>query len=425
MFKLLLRIILLCLCVGLLYRLFIIAPGIPISVMTRAIVTENQLLEVVESNPKHAFGHHRLAELALIQNDDEMAEHHALATLLNNPANGMAMMILMQLSEKDNKPLAYEAVKLGSNLWPAHDRLQWSVAAYWARQNDLYRAMDAWNVVLSQEPEKEFYLESTAALRIFPIFETLVNNKKARVVFDEYILQRPRWWMEFFKYLQSQPNNYNVVNYLYNKMGESRPHSQKNVDDFIGYLAAEGRWNRAFKLWKRQYVDYKAGMSGMINNGSFEANHFNDLFSWNITNYNKVRVRIDKLSVEDGAHSLKVSLNDWTDSYWGYIWQLFVLPEGRYRLQFKARASLDSVRGLKWRLECKGSADAKTQPHVLSVSKEVIDSPEWKSFSMTFKVPRNKSCKAQKLYLITAGSSTADQRVRGDVWFDSFSLSRY
>jgi len=407
-------------CVAVLYRLSIIYPSIPVSAMTRFPLSEEQLLAVVASNPNHAFAHQRLSEL-YVNSDDQLAEQHAVATLLNNPANGMAMMTLMQLAEAKNPSVAYQALQLGERLWPSHDYLHWHVANYWVRQDRLEKAMTAWDIVLQQESSKEFFSESLAARLVFPIFERLAKNKTTRLLFDDYMISRPYWWGVFYKHLQSQRGNYQVVNYFYNKMGEYRPRTKDEVDEYLDYLAMEGRWHKANQLWKSQYIDYKVGVKGLINNGGFESNSFNDLFNWNITEHQNVHTILDSYSFVEGKHSLKISLTGWISTYWGHVWQLFVLPQGRYQLKFKARASIDSVRGFKWRIACHG--DAKKE-RLLAVSQEVNDSKDWKDYTMTFNIPNTKACQSQKLYLITAGSNKANQQVRGDVWFDAFSLRR-
>lgn len=391
--------------------------------MTRTALTESQLLSVVESNPQHAFAHQQLSQISLNNKQFKNAEHHAVMTLLNNPANGMAMMVLTELSErKKDDSLAYQSVQLGERLWPAHDQVQWLIANYWVRKNRLYKAMSAWNIVLMQEPAKENFQDTPAARFIFPIFERLAKNTTTRRLFDDYLIARPYWWMEFYEYLQEKPTNYQIVNYFYKKMSETRPHTKEIVDDFLAYLTKTGRWNKAYALWKSEYVNYKVGITGLINNGGFESNSFNNLFSWNIANHRNVNVLIDSFSHAEGKNSLKISLNNWISTYWGYVWQVFVLPEGRYQLQFKARASLDSVRGFKWRIDCNNGKNKNQQ--LLAVSQEIRDATQWKSHSIIFKVPRGKACLSQKMYLITAGSDKKSQRVRGDVWFDSFSLRR-
>lgn len=410
----------------LLLRLIMIAPGIPISLLTQPPPENPDLEKAIKANPKHAFAHERLAKLALKKDKIELAKNHALKALTYNPSSGIAMSVLIDVYDKQgNEEKAHQAAQLAAHLWPAHDSSMNQVANYWMKAGHAGKALAAWNVMLIQNPVNEDEPSNWATRKVFPILHALAQHEESSQLFQSLHADPPSWWNDFFRYLTRQDNNFVTVDRFYQQSKLNSNHNEKTHKLYLGYLMKESRWEQAHEEWLSSQDKDAQNMARLIYDGGFEGNVFNNEFSWNITKKDNVQAYLDKFSRANGSYSLRVAFNNWLDDYWGYIQQLLVLKPGDYTLQFQTRANLNAEKGLKWLIYCvKGTDKYKKgiQQHKLASTELLAGSFKWRQEKLDFTIPDDPDCKAQTLFLITAGANSSEKRIRGDIWFDDFEI---
>ncbi len=410
----------------LLVRLFIISEGIPVSILTRPSPDIETLEKVITHNPNHAYAHERLAVLKYHNKQFPLAKQHALKALQNNLSSGMATAILMKVLVHEKKPaLAHQAAQLSAHLWPAHDTSMQLIADHWLQAGYTRKAMSAWNVSLSQDPRKENFSEGMAAQAIFPILNKVAQYAESTQLFQPYHAKPPAWWDEFFQYMVVQPNNLVAVDRFYQQALLNGNASDRNKALYLSNLMQENKWPKAHDVWERGLLKEKQQYTRLIYDGGFESQQLNtaysdDKFSWTAAKKTHVQAYLDKYSRASGSYSLRVAFNSWVDDYWGFVRQLLVLKPGKYTLEYKTRANLNSEKGLRWILYCMKDKQGEKNIVKLGIGQPLSGFFDWKKDQIDFTVPNDASCKAQKLALILAGRKSSEKRVRGDIWFDDF-----
>lgn len=408
----------------LLIHLLNISTGIPVSLLTKPYPELETFLQTVKVNPQHAYAHEQIAWHAYKSNDNETAKKHAITALANNPSDGLAMAILITVYDRENNPeRAREAAQLAAHLWPAHDISMWIVADFWMKNNNVNKAMSAWNIILTQQPQGEKFTSSAAARHLFPLLNTIAQHENSTQLFQPYHAQPPAWWDAFFQFMVEQPNNLEAVERFYQQARLNGHATTANKKRYLSSLIQENQWTKAYKVWKDSLSTEDATLAALIYDGSFEGKYINDDFNWILANMDRVQVYFDTYSRADGNRSLRVAFNTWVDVYWSYIRQYLVLPPGNYTLSFQTRANLDSLKGLKWRLGCyQNREDGKEHITTLADSSAISGDFDWKEERFSFTVPDSPDCEAQKLFLISAGDTLIENRLRGNIWFDNFKI---
>ncbi len=421
--SLLIKVTAVCIGLVLLIRLLSISEGIPVSILTRPEPRLDELMQVIKVNPRHAYAHEQIAWQKYTQGNYDIAKTQALETLANNPSSGMAMSILMMvLDQEKHTGLATQAAQLSAHLWPAHDLSIWLVADFWVKNNNIEKAMKAWNIVLQQQPQGEYFASSRAATRIFPVLNKLAQYENSSQLFQPYHANPPSWWSEFFQYMVKQPNNLEAVERFYQQARLNGNTDKKNRQLYISKLISENHWQKAHDIWEKALPDDKAEFAGLIYDGSFESRYINEEFNWMLTDKNNIQVYFDTYSKKEGLRSLRIAFNTWIDDYWGFIRQYLVLTPGNYSLSFQSRANLESLAGLKWRVDCFKNKETENESMNITSSELLSGDYDWKEGHFNFTVPQRPDCKAQKLYLILAGENSVESRVRGDIWFDDLKI---
>ncbi len=408
----------------LLVRLYSVSVGIPVSILSRPAPDIKTLTKTIKSNPHHGYAHKQIAWLAFQKADYTLAKKHAYKALNNNLTDGLSMTILMAIFDTEKKPeLADQAAQLSAHLWPAHDTTMRLISYHWIQSKDIEKAMSAWNVILNQDPfEEGLFFDGWAAKTIFPILNRIAQIESSTELFQPYHANPPPWWDKFFQYMVKQPKNLTAVDRFYQQTLLNGKASESNNKLYLSNLVNEGQWTKAISVWEKGLAEDYKPHAQLMYDASFETDLVNDYFSWFLTPKSQINVFRDRYSKTDGTYSLHITFKSWVDDYWGWIRQRMVLKPGKYKLEFQTRARLKSHKGLKWRLDCL-TVD-KTKMRNIGESQSITGDFDWVKKQFNFTVPNSASCEAQELYLIPAGNSASENRMRGDIWFDNFKITR-
>lgn len=408
----------------LLIRLFYINEGISVSVLSRKTPSIKALSHVIQLNPHHGYAHNQIAWIEFQRANYEVAKIHAYKALNNNLSDGLAMTMLMSIFDYEkNAEMANQAAQLSAQLWPAHDISMRLIAHHWIQEKNIAKAMSAWNVILNQDPfDEEQFFNGWAAKNLFPILNTIAQVDASKQLFQPYHAMPPSWWNMFFQYISKLPNNIKAVDRFYQQMETNNKVSDKNRKIFLGNLVTENQWPKAHAIWTDGLSDGHKPYTQLIYDGGFETNLLNEYFSWIAAPKTHVNVYTDRYSKFEGNNSLHIEFTSQVDDYWGWVRQILVLKPGKYHIEFQTRARLKSHKGLKWRIGCLKNTKEKIK--TLADSSPITGNFEWKKQEFTFRVPKSKTCKAQNLHLIPAGNNALENRMRGDIWFDDFKITR-
>ena len=413
----------------LLLRFYTIHEGIAVSILSRPSPDKNTLQNVINKNPNHAFAQEQLAWLSYQNEDYKAVKHYASKALQGNLSSGMSLALLMATFDHDNEAeKAHQAAKLSAHLWPSHDISMQMIANHWLKYGDVYKAMSAWNVSLSQSLHEGNFARTMAMQTIFPLLNKIAQHKDSTLIFQPYHASPPLWWEKFFDYLVKQPNNEVAVDRFYQQARLNNSLSKNNSKLYISSLKKANEWSKAHTVWKNTLSEDDKPFAQLIYNGGFEGKPIDqsrmDRFSWSISSKDKIQSYLDRYSHSGGNYSLRIAFNQWVDDYWGYVRQLLVLSPGRYQLKYNTRANLTAVKGVRWIIYCIKDKASEKKIVELGLGRALSGTYDWKSESIDFTVPDSTSCKAQKLALILAGKYPIEKKVRGDIWFDDFVILR-
>lgn len=349
---------------------------------------------------------------ALAERDPAEAESLLQAAIWANPTDAMTYLALAELWQQAGfTAKAAGLMTIADLLGPMRPPVLARSAAFWVKQSRLDLTLARWNVLLRNRPEN--------STRLFPVFLELAANPLTQPFLQPLLAQPPEWWDGFFAYAARTAVQTETVAFLYqnrNRDGALPTVAEQQV--YLSRLWKEERWLEAYLTWLSGLDEPQQSGLGNLYNGNFDLPITNAGFDWRVTSPQGAIVETIETYNARGGKALHVSFNG-ERVHFRHLYQYLYLEPGRYQFQGRVRVdSLQSARGLRWRLRC---VNAKIP--LLAESEPFVGSDDWRSFKTSFTVPE-QGCPLQILRLELDGRAELEFEVQGDVWFDDLSISR-
>ena len=157
--------------------------------------------------------------------------------------------------------------------------------------------------------------------------------------------------------------------------------------------------------------------SGLIYDGGFESDVFNQAFGWRLSRSKNPRIKPDITYGIKGRKALRITIRKQKPVNFKHVSQRLMLSKGSYELSFRYRTdTLKTTKGLTWRIRC-----IEGGKEVLAESLPMLGSNPWTSLVVKFDIP--ESCPVQLLRLEATSRFRHDHFFQGSAWFDDFVLN--
>ena len=344
-----------------------------------------------------------------IQDSPEISKALAFKALSYNHSSGRAAAFLLGLFEKQgNSSDADNIANLASDLWPAHSYTRSKLADYWLKRNRPDKLIHEWNVLLNRK--------GILGLQLFPVMRAFLENDELAPLISPYINQPPSWWNGFFGYLSRNLELERFIQLYQNRIMSEVPLSKLEQNNYINRLIRERLWEEAHSSWFAGLSLNQMSFSGLIYDGGFESNIFNQGFGWNFTKSKFLEIRPNITYGIKGRKALQVNIQKQKPFSFSHVWQRLLLTPGTYSFKGRYRAdTFKANKGLSWRIYCieEGGRLGESQP--------IKGSRSWSALSFDFTV--TETCTIQLLRLESTSAYIHNQSYKGSVWFDSLQIN--
>jgi hypothetical protein len=351
---------------------------------------------------------------SILEKDPAQAKEELQASIRANPANAPAYVALATLYEKQGDlEAAKRAITTAEQMAPQRPDVRSDTAVFWLRHNDIARAIDDWNVVLTFVPE--------AREKLFPPLALAAEDPAAQKAFATLLKQPVAWWPDFFAHVAANAPRLDTVRALYNLQAKTpNDATQDALRAYLDRLQHDGYWTEAYFVWLNNLDDVQIKNVGNLFNGGFEAPISNLGFDWITRPAGYVLVETVPTYGASGTKALHVLFRGPRVAF-KHLGQYLMLSPGAYTLYGRARTDdlevTGSEGGAHWVMYCLGTEDP------VASTDRFAGTDQWRRFSVQFTVPPT-DCPVQMLRLELAGRVALDFQVKGSVWFDDMGVDR-
>jgi len=206
---------------------------------------------------------------------------------------------------------------------------------------------------------------------------------------------------------------------VWDRMGKMHPEKELYIR-YCDFLLSSGHIDKAIKLWDgflKEFEISREKTDNIIWNGDFEKSLEKGCFDWRTGRAEGVRVFIDRGIFRTGEASLTASFNGQTNPDIYIASQIVPVRQGaRYRLLGYMRTeNITTKNGIF--LEIKGH---RCEFNPLR-SEPQVGTNLWKRIELDFSIPNG--CEAVMIGIRRERSQKFDNRISGDVWIDSLSVT--
>jgi tetratricopeptide (TPR) repeat protein len=351
---------------------------------------------------------------SILEKDPIQAKVELEASIRQDPANAPAYIALATLLEKQAHLVeAKRAVDTAVRMAPERVDVRSDAAAFWIRQNDLGKAIENWNVVLTFAPE--------IGRKLFPALTAVADDPAAQKAFATLLKQPVSWWPDFFAHVAANAPRLDTVRALYNLQAKGpNDATQDALRAYLERLQHDGYWTESYFVWLNSLDEVQIKNVGNLFNGGFEAPLTNLGFDWISKEAGYVLVETGPTYGDSGTKALHVLFRGPRVAF-KHLGQYLMLAPGAYTLYGRVRVDDLEVQGNEggahWVLYCLGTADP------VAASDRFAGTDQWRRFNVQFTVPE-QGCPIQMLRLELAGRAALDFQVKGGVWFDDMGIDR-
>ena len=340
----------------------------------------------------------------------ELSESKAISALNQDPTSGKAATHLMSLYEAQSRNSeADQVATLASRLWPSHTYTRSNLADYWLRRNRPDKQVDEWNVLLTRD--------SSFRRQLFPLLREIVERDDLSSLITPFIQAPPVWWDSFFGHLSINLDLSRLELVYRQRSATDVPLSLSEQNSYVARLVKERRWQEANDTWFLALTPRQMNYSGLIYDGGFESDVFNQAFGWRLSSVKNPSIKPDITYGIKGRKALRVTLRKQKPVNFKHVSQRLMLSKGSYELVFRYRTdTLKTTKGLTWRIRC-----IEGGKEVLVESEPLLGSNPWSSLVVKFDVP--ESCPVQLLRLEAISRFRHDHFFQGSAWFDDFTIN--
>jgi len=341
----------------------------------------------------------------------EQSEASAVLALRQNPSNGGAATHLMSLYEAQGRAAeADQVAELASKLWPAHTYTRSNLADYWLRRDRPDKQVQEWNVLLTRD--------RSFRKTLFPLLKKVVERDDLSPIILPFVQAPPVWWDSFFAYLSRDLEFSRLADLYRLRVAAPDGLSLSEQNNYVKRLIKERRWEEAHDTWFLALTPRQMRYgSGLLYDGGFESDVFNQAFGWRLSRSKNPRIKPDITYGIKGRKALQVILRKQDPINFRHISQRLMLSKGTYQLGLRYRTdTLKTTKGLSWRIRC-----VEGGKEVLGESTPLLGSNPWSSLSVNFTVP--ESCSVRMLRLVSTSRFRHDQFYQGSAWFDDIQIN--
>lgn len=359
----------------------------------------DEALIAIDWDPSHAKAQFNSSRSPQIANQ----QPHLEKSIASNPADSRAILALASLLDQQKASRLMEHV---AQLRPADGDVLVKAAAYWHDLGEVEKAFQLWNKALTMTKDYDKDL--------FPFFLYSLQQPSTGKVFLSLLPGAGKWWQRFFRFLSRQPDSLPLLEYLFQaRSALANTVALNEYKMFVGQLIQAGETDKAYIYWLNSLDERARQGLGLLYDGSFEQQVENYGFGWHMNSSSAV-VKTAYTVGAKGRKSLHVVFQGKSKPF-HHVWQRLRLQPGKYRLNALARTvSLRTVRGLVWRVECRGKVMGKSLPFE--------GNTPWERFQFAFEIP--EGCQLPVLRLAVEGRNPVEYRTRGEAWFDQLEIKR-
>jgi tetratricopeptide (TPR) repeat protein len=341
-----------------------------------------------------------------------LAEPLLVDSIQANPADARPLVLLAELHRRRGETgLGDQMIGAADRLMPVHDKVQRSIAAYWAERGRLDLAVLHLGKALSANPD--FRAD------VYPALLLVADDAAARQTLAPLAAEPPVWWGSFFHYAIKNARNIDSLRSLMSMRGASvtEPVTEGERNAYINRLRKEGLVSEAYLHWVNGLNAQNLKALGYLFNGSFEVELSNSGFGWYARPPENSGVRINASATygTEGREALNVRFGGKRVRF-NHLYQHLFLAPGSYQLRGRVRPDkLKARRGLRWSVYC--SVDSRAR---LGASDLLLGSGDWRRFAFDILVPPD--CGGQILRLHSVGDRDVDHELEGSIWFDDMHI---
>lgn len=353
----------------------------------------------------------RLAEKANEAGKLDESEQLALQGMARNITSGEPPSHLLQLyaSQKRSEPASAVATIAGK-LWPAHTYTQVRLSDYWARQQRLDKLIPTWNVLLTRN--------GTLYPKLFPVLQDLLANDEHQALFVPFIANPPRWWQAFFNHLAQNPDPSLLKNLYEQRLKSKTAITKEERNTYVNRLIRDKQWQTAYSIWQTGIPEKLRNKKTLLFDGGFEGDSFNTGFDWQLSQTREVSIKPDVTYGIKGKQAIHIRIKRDNPIHFQHLAQTLLLNSGDYQLTMRYRLdTFKNPKGLRWRIHCLDTANT-----LLGESQALRGQKSWDTLSVTFSVPNNQDCTAQRLRLEADSPYRHDHTFDGNLWFDELDI---
>lgn len=352
-----------------------------------------------------------LFNASLVEQDPVVKLDLLESSLKNNPADSRVAMVLAQLwlAHPQRREQIEQLISLAGRLRPGDVDIQFKVAAFFAENEDLNKALIVWDKVLQQSRKFDQYL--------FPFFYSLLKDPQRTRQMSSFILNADVWWQRFFSFMSGKDDGLQYMEAVFELRNTAKQIQAGERTILVNRLIKEAQWDRAYMLWLNGLSEKQMLQKQLLFNGGFEDDIENTGFGWQSYGSHVATLKQEYGVGVSGSKAMHIIFKGKDEPFY-HLHQRIRLRPGSYQLSGKARAvSLRSLRGLKWRVSC-----LYPSREVLGYSGSFVGSTPWESFQAGFEVP--EGCDVQELRLVIEGRNAVERRIRGELWLDALEIKQ-
>jgi len=360
--------------------------------------------------------HARLAQAAMMEEKQDLAESHALQAISLSPHDYTLRLLLTSIEDSRGNPgAAEEAVRAALTLAPNSMEAHWYLANLLLRDGRLPESLNEFRIASASDTP--FLAE--AFDRIWEVSPGNVDavqaitgsNPKARLTLARFLLEHSR-----------EPEAVDV----FSRIDRNARLDSMESSQFLNALIAAGQTELARNLWVELMGKQASGDSGtLVWNGSFELDILVNFaqFDWRISPSSYASISIDTNTVHTGARSLRIDfIGRDTTRLDEEITQLIVVrPGARYRMECYAKSEeLVTPEGPRLVVA------TETSPAWIAASDPVASGTnDWRQLVVDFTAPQtaSKDASALRISIKRKPKFSYDSPTRGSVWFDDFAIT--
>jgi tetratricopeptide (TPR) repeat protein len=364
------------------------------------------------------FAREPMALVALAQNeladpdgDLKLARARAQDALRVYPLEARALTLLGLIAERERAPTSAEVLMRLSGARSWRDRITHS----WLFNSDVRRG-DYAGALPHIDAILRAYREARSEL--FPVLAALTVTPPAFKALTDFLATAPPWRGWFLYELSTRLANQSRLVELYAALADTgSPPSEEELRPYLNRLVRDGNFEQAYETWRQTLPPAQRAKTTYLYNGDFELPLDGSPFNWVLTPIPGADIQVVAGSDGGAKRALLVQFSGARVQF-ANVRQLLMLPPGNFTLAGEAKTeSLNTPRGLRWRLICADGANKH-----LAETELLSGSRSWARFSAGFQVPK-QGCQAQWLQLELPARIASERAIEGQAWYQNLRVT--